>query len=293
MVNEGELLEKFGIQVRPITNYELSVRAKQLIADDPERVKKASDMICGITRPRMKEEFQNPVQGISEEQIQMCGAYHEAMLDLGKQYHCNCAAMQCWQPFQGTMGIASCGINGFLADADMPVACETDIHGMIGTRMLRAASLYSSSVLFADLTIRHRYNENAELLWHCGNFPPSMAGDGEKTIWESGRTHFELKKGLPVTVVRFDGDHGKYQLLVVEGKGVDGPVTGGTYLWFEVKDWIAWEDKIVKGPYVHHVSGVYGSYVPIMAEACRYIGIEPDFADEGTDRLCREFWYGR
>jgi len=292
MINEGELLEKFGIRVLPQSNWELAQRAKKLIAEDPERVKKAAAMITATEEPTKAEDCEVAALGVTDDQIMMLGAYYEAMLDWSKELKCNCAAMSCWATFRESMGIAACGINGFLSDAGLPVACETDIHGVIGTRMLMAATLYNSNVFFADLTIRHRYNDNSELLWHCGNFPPSMAGTDRK-IWQEGRSHFECKKGEPITIVRFDGDHGEYSMLIGEGVGVDGPVTGGTYSWCEVKDWVAWEDKIVKGPYIHHSCCAYGKYVPIIAEACRYLGIKADFADEGTDKLCREFWYGR
>lgn len=292
MINEGELLEKFGIRVLPESNWELAQRAKKLIAEDPERVKKAADMITGIEEPTKAEDVEVAQLGVTDDQILMLGAYYEAMLDWSKELKCNAAAMSCWATFRESMGIAACGINGFLSDAGLPVACETDIHGVIGTRLLMGASLYNSNVFFADLTIRHPYNDNSELLWHCGNFPPSMAGTDRK-IWQEGRSHFEIKKGLPITIVRFDGDHGEYSMLIGEGVGVDGPVTGGTYSWCEVKDWVAWEEKIVKGPYIHHSCCAYGQYVPIVAEACRYLGIKADFADEGTDKLCREFWYGR
>ncbi len=294
MINEGEILEKFGIRVLPVSNFELSERAKALIENEPERVKKACEMIGNTTKYVKAEDCEVASLGVDDHQIMMLGAYYEAMLDWSKELKCNAAAMQCWAAFRGSMGIAACGINGFLADAGLPVACETDIHGVIGTRLLQGACLYNSGVFFADLTVRHRFNENSELLWHCGNFPPSTAGDDiEKVMWQEGRTHFECRKGEPITIIRFDGDHGEYSMLIGEGKGVDGPRTGGTYSWCEVKDWVAWEDKIVKGPYIHHSCCAYGEYMPIVAEACMYLGIKADFADEGAEKACKEFWYGR
>lgn len=294
MINEGEILEKFGIRVLPQSNFELSQRAKALIENEPARVKEASDMICGITTPKKAEDCEVATLGVTDTQIAMLGAYYLAMLDWAKELKCNAAAMSCWATFRQSMGIAACGINGFLADAGLPVACETDIHGVIGTRLLQGATLYNSGVFFADLTIRHPENDDAELMWHCGNFPPSTAGDNiDPTIWQEGRTHFECKVDEDITIIRFDGDHGNYSMLLGEGKSVPGPRTGGTYSWVQVKDWIAWEDKIVKGPYIHHSCCAYGKYLPIVAEACMYLGIKPDFADADAEKACKEFWYGR
>ena len=51
----------------------------------------------------------------------------------------------------------------------------------------------------------------------------------------------------------FDDMDGKYYLFGGEGKGVDGPETNGTYVWFETNNWKMWEEKLMFGPYIHHV----------------------------------------
>ena len=41
-----------------------------------------------------------------------------------------------------------------------------------------------------------------------------------------------------------------------------------------------WEEKLVFGPYIHHVAGAFGSYSQILSEACKYLGaVEPDPMD--------------
>ena len=82
---------------------------------------------------------------------------------------------------------------------------------------------------------------------------------------------FEIKGG-PITVARFEQDNGKYMLFADEGVGTDGPTTTGNYVWFEVKDWVKWEKKLMYGPYIHHITGIHGSYAAILKEACRYFG---------------------
>ena len=39
------------------------------------------------------------------------------------------------------------------------------------------------------------------------------------------------------------------------------------------------EEKIVTGPYIHHCVGVYEDVVPVLYEACKYIGIKADLYD--------------
>jgi L-fucose isomerase-like protein len=178
-----------------------------------------------------------------------------------------------------------CVANGLLTDDGIPTICETDIHGAITSIMLQEAAGGESPIFFADLTIRHPENDNAELLWHCGNFPPSLIKEGDKAYIDynfimpshcPGVGVFEIKGG-DITVCRFDGDHGEYSMMMGEGRSVDGPKNKGTYVWFEVKDWPMWEKRIVEGPYVHHCAGVHGKVSHILYEACKYLpGLEPD-----------------
>ena len=89
----------------------------------------------------------------------------------------------------------------------------------------------------------------------------------------------EAKHG-DLTLCRFDGDNGEYSLLLGNAKGVDGPKGMGTYLWVEVENIKRLEAKIVEGPYIHHCVGIHKDVVPVLYEACKYLGITPDLYDE-------------
>ena len=88
----------------------------------------------------------------------------------------------------------------------------------------------------------------------------------------------EAKHG-DLTLSRFDGDNGEYSLLLGNAKGVDGPTGMGTYLWVEVDNIKRLEAKIVEGPYIHHCVGIHKDIVPVLYEACKYIGVKPDLYD--------------
>jgi L-fucose isomerase-like protein len=157
--------------------------------------------------------------------------------------------------------------------------------------MLQAANRYKEPIFFSDLTIRHPEKNNSELLWHCGNFPYSLkAKDSPASVrWHGevfpGVAHWRLKKG-EITVARFDGDKGSYSLLMGHAHSVEGPDTSGTYLWVEVNDWPLWEEKFIRGPYIHHVAGIYGKFAPVLYEACRYIPeLIPDAVDPDEEEL--------
>ena len=151
-----------------------------------------------------------------------------------------------------------CFVNGELTDLGIPVACETDVNGAVTAIALQAAAGGAEPAFFADLTIRHPDDDNAELLWHCGPFPRSLAHPDSCPRLSGHYMHPDrppavgnwlLKEGT-VTLGRFDGDGGDYRFFVGHAESCDGPPTGGTYLWVKVGNWPLWEERLVCGLYV-------------------------------------------
>lgn len=151
---------------------------------------------------------------------------------------------------------------------------------------------------FADMTIRHPDDPNAELLWHCGNFPTChIAEDTPATVTPNvllahhcpGTGEYRLKDG-DLTICRFYGDHGEYRLFIGEGHTTVGPATTGTYVWLKTENMDRWEYKLVTGPYIHHCSGVYGHVAHILYAATKYMpGVQPELADRSPEEML-SFW---
>ena len=272
MCNEGELLEKFNIQLAPIPLPELTEAMKTA----KEEGTKVAETI-----KYCKENFNI---SINDEQLENVAALKVAMRDLAEKYGCTAGAIQCWNALQSEIGIMPCAANSLLNEEGFPVVCETDIHGAITALMMEAAGMDESRTFFADWTVRHPDNDNGELLQHCGPWPISCAGC-KPTIGyplafdHPGAVEAEAKHG-ELTLARFDGDDGEYSLLLGNAKGIDGPYTKGTYLWVEVQNWPRLEAKIVEGPYIHHCVGIHQDVVPVLYEACKYIGVKPDLYDD-------------
>lgn len=220
---------------------------------------------------------------IKPEELENVAALKVAMKNLAAKYSCNAIAIQCWNALQGEIGIMSCAANSLLNEEGIPVVCETDIHGTITALLVEAAGRNDKRSFFADWTVRHPDNENGELLQHCGPWPISVAQE-KPTIGyplafsHPGAVEAQAKLG-EMTLARFDGDNGEYSLLLGNAKGVEGPYTKGTYVWVEVQNLKRLEAKIVEGPYIHHCVGIHENVVPVLYEACKYIGIAPDLYD--------------
>lgn len=277
MCNEGELLEKFNIQLSPIPIPELTTEIKK-VKEDKLEVEK--------TIAYCKEHFNIAIR---DDELENVAALKVAMRNLATKYGCNAVAIQCWNALQDEIGIMPCAANSLLNEEGLPVVCETDIHGAITAIMAEAAGMDEARTFFADWTVRHPDNDNAELLQHCGPWPISCASC-KPTIGyplafgHPGAVEALAKKG-DMTLCRFDGDNGEYSLLLGNAKGVDGPYTKGTYVWVEVKNWKRLEAKIVEGSYIHHCVGIHKDIVPVLYEACKYIGIKPDLYDDNEEEV--------
>jgi L-fucose isomerase-like protein len=265
-------LEKFNVQLAPIPIPELTNEIKRVIKEENENIKRTLDFVKEHTKVC-----------ISNAQLETIGALKLAMQNLATKYNCNAAAIQCWNALQDELGIMPCAANSMLTDEGLPVVCETDIHGAISSLMISAATMNTTPPLFCDWTVRHPTNENAELLQHCGSWPISLATDKPEVGVPLAFNHpGSLAAVYPngnLTIARFDGDNGEYSMLLGTAKAVPAPYTKGPYLWVEVADLDRLEEKIVTGPYVHHCSAVYGNVVPVLYEACKYIGIKADLFD--------------
>jgi L-fucose isomerase-like protein len=277
MCNEGELLEKFQIQLAPIPMPELTAEIKKVRQDE------------GKIREIMAYCREHFNIAIKDEELEMVAALKAAMKALAERYGCNAIAIQCWNALQTEIGIMPCAANSLLNEEGLPVVCETDIHGAITAIMCEAAGMDEARTFFADWTVRHPDNDNGELLQHCGPWPVSCAAC-KPTIGyplafsHPGAVEAQAKLG-EMTLCRFDGDNGEYSLLLGNAKGIEGPYTKGTYVWVEVKNLKRLEAKIVEGPYIHHCVGIHKDVVPVLYEACKYLGIAPDLYDDNDDEI--------
>lgn len=277
MCNEGELLEKFNIQLSPIPIPELTAEVKNVLEEKTE----AAEVVAYC-----REHFNI---AIKESELENVAALKIAMKRLTVRYGCNAIAIQCWNALQGELGIMPCAANALLNEEGIPVVCETDIHGAVTSIMAEAAGMDEARTFFADWTVRHPDNENGELLQHCGPWPLSVAKEKPSIAYPLAFDHpgavEALAKGGEMTLCRFDGDNGQYSLLLGHAKGVDGPYTKGTYVWVEVENLKRLEAKLVEGPYIHHCVGIHKDVVPVLYEACKYIGIKPDLYDPVEEQV--------
>lgn len=281
--NEGELLEKFGIEIVPFNLEEVISMAKNILKKpDDEFIKVYNFVTANINIE------------IDKDSLKKIISLKTSMKKIAIEMGINVFVIQCWTTLQTMFGILPCFANSLMFDDKIPVVCESDIHGAISALIGQAATFNENPVFFADLTIRNPEDDNSELLWHCGSFPYSLSKEKNKCsvgyhyILEgspAGNCNWEIKGG-DVSIIRFDGVNGNYSLFTSEAKGTEGPKTKGTYLWIKVKEWSKWEEHLIMGPYIHHVAAIHGKLTPILYEASKYMnGIHFDSVEPNIDDI--------
>lgn len=266
MYNELELTEKFGINLNNVNIAVVEDKFRRVLAEESEAL---SMMLA-----KLKEKYD--VCGLSDELLCKMLAFVYVYKEIFEETGADVLSSECWTAMPLAVGANPCLAMSILYDMGYIVTCESDVHGAITNALLACAARGKTPPTFGEFTVRHPQNKNAELLWHCGPFPYSVKNEASKAKLFNTKPCFRAKDG-EYTIARFQGDNGNYTLLGGEFKTVDGPHTFGTYMWAEFKDWAKVERKMIEGPYIHHMSELYGNYADVLEEFCKFIsGLEFD-----------------
>ena len=258
--NEGQLMEEFDIHMVPINLAVFQDKYNTLVRERAEEIKQGADKL------RRMYDLDKASDELAEKQYAFVLLFRE----LFEEFKLDAISAECWSALQLLVGAMPCTAYGILADEGYIISCEGDTHAAMTQVLLKSMSLGKKPPLFGEFTIRHPEAENTELLWHCGPFPYSQKNERSKAYLYNTKPSFLAKDGN-YTIARFQGDHGKYTMLAGDFKTTDGPKTFGTYLWAEFADLSKIERKLIDGPYIHHMSEVYGSYAETVKEFCRFI----------------------
>jgi L-fucose isomerase-like protein len=272
IINESELLDRFRVELLPLDMVDFLNAMRERAAENRAAYEAE---VAELRRRYTVEGFD------SDEPLVNVLAARDEMLALAEAHALDGLALQSFMSMVDAAG-AYCTYAESCVGERLPYGAETDVHGVISDLLLRRAMLGSAPAYLAEFTVRHPENDNAVLLWHAAA-PLSMCDPADTPAighhWIlpsplSGMLHFKLREG-PVTVARFDGDHGEYRLAVGEGHTVPGPRTLNNYVWMEVDDWPSWERTLMQGPFIHHCAMGYGHYADALTEACKYVpGLE-------------------
>ena len=150
------------------------------------------------------------------------------------------------------------------------------------------ASLKQTVPHFIDFTIQHQSRPNTFLAWHCGNAPISLAARGQKirlrvhSIQDKifgpektmGTAEFQLKSG-EITINRLVEYDGKFKMLISKGRIIPSEENlRGSWSWVEIDDLDKFYRTLIEEGFVHHGSIIHGDITSVVAEFCKFLGIQ-------------------
>lgn len=260
MVNEDELLRKFGIQTVPVNlavvidQYNKILQTRQDALEEGAALLASRYEMDDLTPPLLKKVY----------------AFVLLYQWVFAEYRVQAVSAECWTAMQLGVGAMPCTAYSILADMGYIISCESDMHGAVTMALLSCATQGRAVPFFGEFTVRHPEEKDGELIWHCGPFAYSLKKEGAAAKNVNMRQWFQVKDGH-YTISRFDQENGDYRLLVGEFDTMPGPYTFGTYLWARFDDLPKWERKLIEGPYIHHMAEVEGSLTETLRDFCRFV----------------------
>lgn len=259
--NEGELMERFGLRIKPFNLAVLQDEFRWVLENRKEEIARFEAYLTD--HYRMDE--------LTPQYLTRMAALVVTYKKIMDENGLDVLSAECWTATPQLFdSLAPCAVYGILNDMGYLVSCESDIHCAITMVVLKAATLGEGKPLFGEFTVRHPENKNAELLWHCGPFPLSQKAPDSEARLVNQREWFRGRDGV-YTAARIDQESGDYMMLPLLCHTVPGPETHGTYIWAEFEDLKAVESRLMEGPYIHHFVEMAGDYTGELREFCKYI----------------------
>lgn len=260
MANEVELTEKFGLNLTTVNMAQFTDRFKKVWENMQNEIAVEAELV--------KTKYN--LGSLKEETLKKLVALVFVYIGIFEDMGSDVLTTECWSAMPLAVGVTPCLAMSILADRGYNITCEYDVCGAITNTLLLCASRGEKVPTFGEFTVRNPKNKNSELLWHCGPFAYSTKAEDSEAKIINMKPSFRAKDG-EYTIARFQGERGKYTLLGGNYKTCDGPLTQGTYMWAEFKNWAKIEKKMINGPYIHHMSEIYGDYADVLEEFCKYI----------------------
>lgn len=259
--NEAELIDRFGIEVVPVSSADAVLMLNDVIA-------RTADKQAAVAE--LKEKYDTG--GHDDDTLWRTAAYLEFYRRIAEMNDCRVLTSECFPVMHKAFGAMPCPAMSLLACEGLLVACEADVHGAVTMALLAAAAGRDGRPpIFGEFTMRHPEDDNTELLWHCGALPHCLAREGcRPRILPNTRNELMLEGKGDFTVCRFDALGGKYHLLAGRCRGVEGPYTYGAGIWLKFDNLPKWERTLIEGPYIHHVTEIPGDFVEEIKEFGRY-----------------------
>jgi len=275
-INEFPMIEQFGQRVVPISLADVFHLANSLGEN--------GDISKIVSEIKANADWEE----VGEETLNKSARLEIVLKKFVREKKLSAMGVECWSAMQEVYGISPCLTMGRLTDQGIMTSCEVDIYGALTMLIQYLASLKQRVPHFIDFTIEHQSRKNTFLARHCGNAPFSLVGKGNKICIKShsilgstlgpkrsgGTAEFQIKSG-EITINRLVEYDGKFKMLIARGRIIPSEdKLRGSWGWVEMADLDKFYRTLIEEGFVHHGSIIHGDVSRIIAQFCKFAGIQ-------------------
>jgi L-fucose isomerase-like protein len=263
-----------------------------------EIAKIKADASATTIAAEMKQE--TPSIPAGDEFVGRLSAYEQAMRNFRDRLKLSGAASQCWSEQEFSLKHVPCYINGRMAQAGFPIACENDAYSLIAELMAQ----YASDNAVAVLDINHSIPKDLHAslrdypikdmvgMFHCGNAAPKLLKNPEmkyqvimKRLMEPN-TAADITRGTlegqfigsPITVVQVHGVGDKMRAYIIEGHFLDlDPKTFGATGTAYLPGFNRFYRHVLLGRFHHHAAVAFSHCGAALFDAFKLLGMAEVF----------------
>lgn len=176
--NEGEHMQRFGMHIIPINLAVVIDKFKRIMAQRDAELEEGAG--------RLLERYE--MDNLTPPLLKRIYAFVLMYKEIFEEYNVDVISSECWAAMELAVGAMPCTAYSVLAYMGYFVSCESDVHGAITLALLSCAALGKKPPFFGEFTVRHPEDRKVELLWHCGPFAYSKAGQPAPVVPSEGRS---------------------------------------------------------------------------------------------------------
>ncbi len=277
-------INSIGVEVEELGLFDLQNEIAKV--KEAEAAKKIAD--------EMKAE--TPSIPAGDEFVGRLSAYEQAMRNFRERLKLSGAASQCWSEQEFSLKHVPCYINGRMAQAGFPIACENDAYSLIAELMAQYASDNAVAVLDINHSIPKDLHDSLKEypikdmvgMFHCGNAAPKLLKNPEmkyqvimKRLMEPD-TEADITRGTlegqfigsPITVVQVHGVGDQMRAYIIEGHFLDlDPRTFGATGTAYLPGFNRFYRHVLLGRFHHHAAVAFSHCGAALYDAFKLLGM--------------------
>ncbi len=244
----------------------------------------------------IKEDMEREVPSIPDDEFaSRLSIYERAIKNFRDRLHLSGAATQCWSEQEFSLRHVPCFINGRMAQAGFPIACENDCYSLISELLCQYASDHIVAILDINHSIPKDFHESLGHypikdmvgMFHCGNASTRLLKDPKMKYQVIMKRMMEPDSapditrgtiegqfiGSPITILQVHGAGDDMAAYIIEGHFLDlDPRTFGCTGTAYLPGFNRFYRHVLLGRFHHHAAVAFAHCGAVLYDALKLLG---------------------